>query len=155
MLINVYDVLLRKNGKPYLAILDTVEDTGVLGTAVSTYCFIRKHTNLCKQAEEHVLLIGLNTQLQILGIFIVSKGTATYACLQPREIFQRLLLVGATGFIVAHNHPSGVLNASECDVEAIKSLKELSETMGLTFFDSLIVTHNSYMSFKQENLVWQ
>ena len=59
------------------------------------------------RTEEYVYLLGMNTKGSILGIFEVGHGSPSTCIMNSYGIFQRLLLIGATAFVVVHNHPSG------------------------------------------------
>lgn len=91
------------------------------------------------QAEEYVWLIALNTKLKPLGVFEVSHGTVDSAYIAPREIFVRLLLCGATEFIVAHNHPSGDTTPSDEDINMTMRISECAKLIGLRFLDHVIL----------------
>lgn len=49
----------------------------------------------------------------IIGVFEISRGTVAASLLSAREILIRMLIVGATHFLICHNHPSGHLQSSE------------------------------------------
>ena len=91
------------------------------------------------QAEEYVWLIALNTKLKPVGVFEVSHGTVDSAHIAPREIFVRLLLCGATEFIVAHNHPSGDTTPSDEDINMTMRISECAKLIGLRFLDNVIL----------------
>lgn len=55
-------------------------------------------------AEEHVYLVAFTNKGRPLGVFEVSHGSGSASFLQPREVFMRLLLAGASAFAIAHNH---------------------------------------------------
>ena len=69
-----------------------------------------------RQAEEHVWLLAINNSCEVLGVFEVCHGSVSEASVHMREIFVRLCLCGATGFILAHNHPGNSLAPSEADI---------------------------------------
>ena len=58
-------------------------------------------------AEEHLVMIAINAWGKVLGTFEVSHGTVMQSICNAREIYLRALLVGASGVILIHNHPSG------------------------------------------------
>jgi DNA repair protein RadC len=55
--------------------------------------------------------------------------------------------------IIAHNHPSGNLNPSEADKSITKKIKLGLEYLDINLFDSIIVGHNNYYSFADENIM--
>ena len=52
--------------------------------------------------EEHCYMLGLNNKGKLIGLFFISKGTVNMTCLNPREVFMRALLVGATSIVLCH-----------------------------------------------------
>jgi len=71
----------------------------------------------------------------------------------PREVFEPALKHSAAGIMVAHNHPSGDPKPSEDDLEITKRLTEAGKMMGVEVVDHIIVTKNSFLSFKEEHLI--
>ena len=66
-----------------------------------------------------------------------------------RMVFQLLLNVNATGFIVAHNHPSGTLRPSNPDRELTKRLSACGKLFNIGLMDHLILAGDSYYSFAE------
>ena len=95
---------------------------------------------LNRKAEEHVVMLALNTALDIIGIFPISHGSLNESHCRGREIFQRAFLVGANGMILAHNHPSGHLEPSREDLARKEELQQLGKLMGIYLHDFLIVS---------------
>jgi len=77
--------------------------------------FMRDALRLDKKTEEHAAIVAVDAKCKPLGIFDVSHGSLRFTSIGVREIFQRLLLIGACGFFVAHNHPSGDATPSDMD----------------------------------------
>ena len=59
----------------------------------------------------------------------------------------------AAQVILAHNHPSGDTDPSEEDLEMTKRLVEAGKILGIEVVDHIIVTKNSFLSFKEKNLI--
>ena len=103
-------------------------------------------------AEEYVYLVAFSTTYRVLGVFEISHGTVNTTLASPREIFIRLLLSGASRFVICHNHPSGDCKPSCEDVGLTKRLQDCADLMGIKFADH-IITGNGYYSFKEYNLL--
>lgn len=97
-------------------------------------------------AEENLCLLALDAKSQPLGLFRVFIGTACSAFCNPREIFIRALVVGATQMIVLHNHPSGDPSPSPEDFNCMNKLRELGKVMDVKLVDFLIVGDGAYYS---------
>jgi DNA repair protein RadC len=59
----------------------------------------------------------------------------------------------AHSVILVHNHPSGDPEPSEDDLVITKRLVEVGKILGIEVIDHIIVTKNSYFSFKDKNLL--
>lgn len=108
--------------------------------------------NMNRLAEEHLYLIALNTKTKPLGVFEVSHGTVNASLVNPREIFIRLFLVGASSFVISHNHPSGDCIPSKEDIQITRRLKECADMMGITLLDHIIVG-DGYSSLKESGYI--
>jgi DNA repair protein RadC len=79
--------------------------------------------DICKQlydmdalSYEKMIMITLNTPLQVVGCFEISRGTVDETAIYPREIATRALLTNAKAVILAHNHPSGSIDPIQADM---------------------------------------
>lgn len=106
-----------------------------------------------RQAEEHVWLLAMNNSCEVLGVFEVCHGSVSEASVHMREIFVRLCLCGATGFILAHNHPGNSLVPSEADIRMTEKVTETATLMDIKLFDHIIICKNGYVSLAEEGLI--
>ncbi len=112
--------------------------------------FLTWNLDLLSRAEEYVFAIAL-LQNQVRGVFELSHGLSDCAIARPKELFVRLLLAGADGFILVHNHPSGNIKPSKEDKEVQKRFQQASEIVGFKFLDFIIVG-DKILSFREESL---
>jgi len=104
---------------------------------------------LHKQTEEYLYQLCMDSIGNLLGIFEISHGTVDCTCVSSREIFQKAMLVGATGFVLVHNHPSGNLKPSKDDILVMDSIKEASKLMNIKLLDTIVIG-DGYYSFHQQ-----
>lgn len=102
---------------------------------------------------EQFKVMLLNRANKVLGILEVSTGGITGTVADPRLIFVAALKAGATGIILAHNHPSGNLNPSQQDIDLTRKIKEGGKLLEIQLLDHLIITSESYYSFSDEGLI--
>ena len=100
--------------------------------------------------EEYMWLIALDTKYAPIGIFEISHGLLNASLISPREVFMKLCLCGAYGFVLVHNHPSGNCYPSKEDREVTEKMKQCGELMNINLVDHIIVG-NGYYSFKENN----
>jgi DNA repair protein RadC len=59
--------------------------------------------------QESVWVIAVNRRNKPIARSMVTLGTSTSTLVAPSDVFRYLILQAATGFILSHNHPSGVM----------------------------------------------
>ena len=112
---------------------------------------MRKH--FTDFTREQFILASFDTRNRLLGVDIVSTGTLTASLVHPREVYKSAIRRHAVSIIAAHNHPSGDITPSDEDIKITSRLHEAGKIMGIEFLDHLIVTKNSYYSFKENEMM--
>lgn len=103
--------------------------------------------------HEEFWIIYLNNANKIQLKIQMSKGGITGTLVDVRLVFKRAIELTATGIILCHNHPSGILKPSASDINLTKKMKNGGEILDIKVLDHLIITENSYYSFADENLL--
>jgi len=93
----------------------------------------------------------LNSRYQVIHDEVISVGSLTSNIVHPREVFQPAIEHSAVAVIIAHNHPSGVLEPTAADLEVTAQLKAAGELLGITLLDHLIVSSTDYTSIIEGN----
>jgi len=101
---------------------------------------------IINQPREQLFCLSI-TSAGVVGLEVVSKGASNCALSIVAEILKAPIITNASDFIVAHNHPSGVVEPSEEDRKAAKLLKDGAKIMGMNMLDFLIVTSETFYSF--------
>lgn len=70
---------------------------------------------LARQEREVFVVLYLDNQHRLLGHETLFLGTINHTEIHPREIVKSGLRHNAAAVIVAHNHPSGITDASKSD----------------------------------------
>lgn len=153
MRITTYKTELNKDNLNVLVKEKSCNCTGV--EALKTPSLIAKMFNavfrLDKQTEEYLYMIALDSKQKPLGVFEISHGMVNMTICNPREIFIKALLCGASGIVITHNHPSGDVTPSREDTESYNRLKEAGKLIGINVLDSIIVGMD-YYSFMENGL---
>jgi DNA repair protein RadC len=89
--------------------------------------------------HEEVIAIGLDGQNHPIGVVKVSQGGLHGAALTPSDTIRPLVAMGASAFVLAHNHPSGDPRPSEDDIAMTRALKTAAGCVGISFLDHLII----------------
>jgi DNA repair protein RadC len=103
--------------------------------------------------HEEFWIIFLNNSNKVILKKQLSKGGITGTLVDVRLVLKNALEVGATGLILAHNHPSGTLKPSEADKQITDKLKIASQSLDIKVLDHLIITEKAYLSFADEGLL--
>jgi len=105
------------------------------------------------KSQEHFLTITLDGASHIINTRTVFIGTLNQSLVHPREVFADAIADRAAGIIIAHNHPSGTLEASRADMEVTRRLKEVSKLVGIELLDHVILAKGGFYSFSDEGLL--
>ena len=105
------------------------------------------------KSQEHFLTITLDGASHIINTRTVFIGTLNQSLVHPREVFADAIADRAAGIIIAHNHPSGTLEASRADVQITQRLKEVSKLVGIELLDHVILAKGGWYSFSDEGLL--
>lgn len=98
--------------------------------------------------QEQLIIIFFNTQHTCMGASLVHLGTINGAIVSQRDIFKRILLANASAIVLAHNHPSGLLQASQADIEMTRRVIKACELLDIEYMDHLIVTEEAFISIE-------
>ena len=99
------------------------------------------------EEQEVFYVICLDSQMKVLSVSEVARGTANNLGVHIRDIFRAAIIVGAVYIIVAHNHPSGVLKPSRADINLTKECVKAGRVIGIDVVDHLVVTGSGFYSF--------
>jgi DNA repair protein RadC len=96
--------------------------------------------------KEQLRGLYLNSRYQVIHDEVISVGSLTSNIVHPREVFQPAIERGAVAIILAHNHPSGRLEATIHDVKITEQLVTAGEVLGIELLDHLIITSTRFSS---------
>lgn len=108
---------------------------------------------LTDNSREHFVAMFLDAMHQVTAYSIVSIGTANYAVVTPREVYQRAIVAGSIAIAVAHNHPSGSPVPSDEDHRVTKRLFESGVLLGIKLLDHVVVTDHEHYSFSENGVL--
>ena len=112
---------------------------------------LKSHLQDIHHEEFWVLL--LNRANRLIKKQQVSQGGVAGTVADPKIIFKQALAELASGIILAHNHPSGNLTASQADIDLTKKIKEAGKLLEIQVLDHLIISGQKYFSFADEGIL--
>jgi DNA repair protein RadC len=96
---------------------------------------------------EHIKIILLDRNMTCLGISHIASGGISGCIADPKIIYATALKGKASSIIMAHNHPSGNLNASQADRALTEKLIAAGKVLDIVFEDHLILTKKGFSSY--------
>jgi DNA repair protein RadC len=104
-------------------------------------------------SHEEFWIVLLNRANRVIKKSQISQGGVAGTVADPKIIFKLALDELASGIILAHNHPSGNLTASQADLDLTKKLREAAKFLDIQVLDHIIVAGQKYLSFADEGLL--
>jgi DNA repair protein RadC len=129
---------------------DSEEKPRITGSR-DVFEILRAHLLDIHHEEFWVLL--LNRANRVIKKHQISQGGIAGTVADPKIIFKVALAELASGIVLAHNHPSGNLTASQADIDLTKKLKEAGKLLEIQVLDHLIIGGQNYFSFADEGIL--
>lgn len=104
---------------------------------------------LANREREVFAVLLLDAHHRLVHYEELFLGTVDGAHVHPREVVRVAIRHNACAVILAHNHPSGVAEASAADHRVTERLKSALSLIDVRVLDHLVVTAGSVTSFKQ------
>lgn len=127
------------------------EDKPRISGSRDGFNLIRAHLEDIPHEEFWIML--LNRANRMIKKYQISQGGVAGTVADPKIIFKLAISELASGIILAHNHPSGNLTASQADIDLTKKMKEAGKLLEIQVLDHLIVAGQKYFSFADEGIL--
>lgn len=137
-----YDVRMKSDDRtPYLVQEEKIDCWSMepMSNPEAVVELMRSGFQIADLAEEHVYMLALDAKNDLIGAFMVCKGTVTQCFVGNREIYMRALLVGAVNILLVHNHPSGDPSPSEADLKMTGNAARAGMMLGVILVDHIII----------------
>lgn len=105
--------------------------------------------------EEVEVFVGvwLNTRSHVIGYSIITRGLVDASLVHAREVFRHAIAAGASGIILAHNHPSGDPTPSAEDKAVTRALVAAGQLLDIPVYDHVILAGDRFTSFASAGLM--
>lgn len=103
--------------------------------------------------HEEFWCLYLNTANDIISVEQIGKGGISSTTVDIRILIQRALLLGATGILVTHNHPSGALTPSRSDTKLTDAIQKAAALFSINLVDHIILHKDNHFSFQDNGLL--
>lgn len=128
-----------------------IEQPASLGSSVEVVRFLQDRIG--HRVVEHFVVLAMDHQLHVVAWTTVAIGGTMACAVEVADILRFPVLSGAPAFIIAHNHPSGMVGPSASDIELTKRVTEGAKLLGLRLLDHVIVTDTAHSSFRDRGLL--
>jgi DNA repair protein RadC len=103
--------------------------------------------------HEVFCVIYLTKRHQFIACEDLFRGTIDGASVYPREVLKEAIKHNAAAVILAHNHPSGVAEPSQADLDITKQLKKVLDLVEIKVLDHIIIGGGDTVSFAERGLL--
>ncbi len=100
--------------------------------------------------KERAILLLLSADYRLLSTHVIAEGTANSTTIDEKKILKYVILSRASHYILAHNHPDPLLQASEDDEMVSLSLMQAGDLLGVNFWEHILVSDGRYLFIMQE-----
>lgn len=112
-----------------------------------TYTYLKRQ--LRDKKNETFAALFLDNQHRILAYQELFQGTINTANVHARPIVEEVLKLNAAAIILAHNHPSGLSDASHQDIAVTERLSQALDLVDVRLLDHIVIGDNEVYSILQ------
>lgn len=130
---------------------ETLQKSEALTNPTATFNYLR--LQLRDYPHEVFACLWLDNQHRVITLDKLFRGSITSANVYPREVVKSALHHNAAAVIFAHNHPSGVAEPSQADIDITKELKQALALIDVRVLDHIVVGDGQQTSLAQAGLL--
>ncbi len=123
-----------------------------LTNSSQTYAFLKKQ--LRDEKHEIFAALFLDSQHRVIAYEKLFQGSINSTAVYIRPIIERIIAHNAAALILAHNHPSGISDASAEDFAITETIKKAIFILDTRLLDHVVIGDNEAFSIIQEQK-WQ
>lgn len=108
----------------------------------------------CKYfTNEKVFVMFFSSAHTLIKELLLSEGIVNQAMISTRNIFIEALKYEAVHIILVHNHPSGIPEPSQTDIEVTKKIIAAGKLLDIILSDHIIVGNGTYISLMERGIL--
>jgi DNA repair protein RadC len=131
--------------------LDHLRAGPALSTPNNASAFLLSH--LRDLPYEIFCCLHLNSRRRLIAFEELFRGTVDGASVHVREVARQVMLHNSTEIIFAHNHPSGVAEPSDADLQITQRLREGLGLLNVRVLDHIVVGDGVCVSMADRGLL--
>ncbi len=129
---------------------ETLKRSDCLTNPADTVSYLRNQ--LRDRPYEVFACLMLDNRNRVIAFREMFRGTIDGASVYPREVVKQALADNAAGVILAHNHPSGVAEPSQADIQITERLKKALALVDIRVLDHVIIGEQA-VCFSERGLI--
>lgn len=102
--------------------------------------------------QEELWTMCLSTKNHVLKVHRVYQGSLNASMIRVGEVFREAIKLNAAALIIAHNHPSGAVDASPEDVLVTREIVEAGKLLDTEVLDHIILGKGKWLSMREKGL---
>jgi DNA repair protein RadC len=108
---------------------------------------------LARCMHEQVWLLALDSRNGVIARRRVAEGGLHGCAVLPSDVLRVAISVGASSFVLVHNHPGGDPTPSRQDLQLTRRLSEAAACVGVPLVDHVIVAGDEHRSLLELGVV--
>lgn len=108
---------------------------------------------LAGQEREVLIVLYLDNQHRLLESETLFAGSVNHVQVHPREVVKSALRLNAAAAVLAHNHPSGDPEPSQCDRNITGRIKDALALVDVNTLDHLVIGSEGIVSFAERGWI--
>lgn len=129
---------------------ETLKRKDCLTNPADTMAYL--HSRLRDRQHEVFACVMLDNRNRVIAFREMFRGTIDGASVYPREVVKQALADNAAGVILAHNHPSGIAEPSQADIQITERLKKALALVDIRVLDHVIIGDET-LCFSERGLI--
>jgi DNA repair protein RadC len=116
---------------------------------------VRNYLKARLRHEPHEVFgcLFLDNKHRVLCFEVLFHGSINTAHVHPRQVVKRAMVHNAASLILCHNHPSGITDASQADIELTRRLKDALWLIDVKVLDHVIIGDGDPLSMVECGLM--
>lgn len=109
---------------------------------------LKERFRISKSLVEKMYVFLFDDNNEPIGVSLLSIGTNKITLLDYRYFISLLILTNTSSFVLFHNHPHNVLEASKDDINLSIELDNYVKKINVEMLDHIIITEDSWLSIE-------
>lgn len=110
------------------------------------------HSLMRDKPHEVFGCLMLDNKHRVIVFRELFQGTISSASVYPREVVKQALADNAAAVILTHNHPSGIAEPSQSDIQITRHLQQALQLVDIRVLDHIVVG-DSMVCFSERGLI--